>query len=180
MTFTLPHTRLATPEDLDALANLFDAYRQFYGQSTDLTLARAFLAERMHRRESVLLVATATQGRNIPAVGPTPAPARAGGEPQGDLIGFCQLYPTFCSVEAKPIYALYDLFVKPTCRRSGAAKALLLAAECLAASHGKARMDLTTARTNLPAQAAYEALGWVRDEVFFSYSKAVPSAARAP
>ena len=35
------------------------------------------------------------------------------------------------------------------------------------------RLDLTTAKTNLPAQAAYEALGWVRDEVYFTYSKAV-------
>jgi len=34
-------------------------------------------------------------------------------------------------------------------------------------------MDLNTAKTNKPAQAAYEALGWVRDEEFNAYSKAV-------
>ena len=38
---------------------------------------------------------------------------------------------------------------------------------------GKARMDLNTAKTNKPAQAAYEALGWVRDEEFYAYSKSV-------
>jgi ribosomal protein S18 acetylase RimI-like enzyme len=58
-------------------------------------------------------------------------------------------------------------------RRSGAGKVLLQAAEELAAERGKARMDLTTARTNKPAQAAYESLGWVRDELFYAYSKSV-------
>ena len=29
------------------------------------------------------------------------------------LVGFCQLYPTFCSVKAAPTYTLYDLFVSP-------------------------------------------------------------------
>jgi len=51
--------------------------------------------------------------------------------------------------------------------------ALLQAAEKLAAARGKARMDLNTAKTNKPAQAAYEALGWVRDEEFYAYSKSV-------
>ena len=49
--------------------------------------------------------------------------------------------------------------------------ALLQHAALLAAKQGVARMDLTTAKTNLPAQTAYEALGWIRDEVFYAYSK---------
>ncbi len=38
----MPHitTHLATPADLDVLAPLFDAYRQFYAQPADLALAR--------------------------------------------------------------------------------------------------------------------------------------------
>ena len=43
----------------------------------------------------------------------------------------------------------------------------------MALENGKSRMDLSTAKTNGPAQAAYEALGWVRDEVFYTYSKHV-------
>lgn len=35
---------------------------------------------------------------------------------------------------------------------------------------GFARMDLTTARTNLPAQALYESLGWRQDQVFLAYN----------
>lgn len=144
--------RLATLADLDVLAALFDAYRQFYRQAPDRALARSFLHDRLQNNESVILLAE-DEGRQI--------------------IGFCQLYPTFCSVEAKPIYSLYDLFVSPGARRSGAGRALLLAAEALAAERGKARMDLTTAKTNTAAQAAYASLGWVRDEVFYAYSKSI-------
>lgn len=149
-------TRLATLDDLDVVASLFDAYRQFYEQPSDPALARRFIHDRLAHRESVILLAQ---------------------DDAQQVVGFCQLYPSFCSVEAGPIYALYDLFVQPHARRSGAGRRLLLAAEQLAREQGKIRLDLTTARTNAPAQAAYESLGWVRDEVFYAYSKhvAVPS-----
>ena len=147
--------RQASPADVPAIAPLFNAYRQFYEQPSDLALATAFLTERLQKNESVVLLACT---------------------PQQQVVGFCQLYPTFCSVEAKPIYSLYDLFVQPDARRTGAGKTLLLAAEQLAQAQGKARMDLTTAKANLAAQAAYEGMGWVRDEVFFSYSRRVHAA----
>ncbi len=146
------HTRVASLADLDTIAPLFDAYRQFYQQAPDLSLARRFIAQRLQNGESVVLLACNAAGQ---------------------AIGFCQLYPSFCSVEAQPIYTLYDLFVAPAARRSGAGHRLLQAAEQLALAHGKARMDLTTARDNHAAQSVYESLGWVRDDVFFAYSKRV-------
>jgi ribosomal protein S18 acetylase RimI-like enzyme len=145
-------TRLATLDDVDAVATLFDAYRQFYQQAPDLPLAKRFIGARLQNNESVIILAADTSQR---------------------LLGFCQLYPTFCSVEAKPTYVLYDLFVTPSARRSGAGRILLLAAEQLAAQRGMARLDLTTAKTNAAAQAAYASLGWIRDDVFFAYSKSV-------
>ncbi len=145
-------TREAQQGDLAAVARLFDQYRQFYEQAPDAALALQFITERFTHKESVLLVAQ---------------------ESSGNLVGFCQLYPSFCSVEAKPIYVLYDLFVAPIARKTGAGRALMLAAEARARADGKARMDLTTAKDNLRAQALYESLGWVRDEVFFAYNKAV-------
>lgn len=147
-------TRIATLADLDVIASLFDAYRQFYEQESDLALARSFIRDRLKNNESVVLLAT---------------------NDAEQALGFCQLYPTFCSVEAKPIYSLYDLFIRPEERRSGAARMLLLAAEKLAAENGKARMELATAKTNKAAQAAYESLGWIRDDAFYTYSKAVKS-----
>lgn len=144
--------RQARPADLPAVAELFDLYRQFYDQPADRERAQAFLTERMQRCESVILVAD----------------AGADG-----LMGFCQLYPSFCSVEAAPIYVLYDLFVRPGARQAGVGRQLLLAAEARAAADGRVRMDLTTARTNLTAQRLYESLGWVRDEVFLAYNRRV-------
>lgn len=145
-------TRLATLADLDAVAALFDAYRQFYEQPADLGLARRFIEARLQRDESVVIVAcNADQA----------------------IVGICQLYPTFCSVEAKPVYVLYDLYVDASARRSGAGSALLRAAEQLARERGMARMELSTARTNTTAQSVYEALGWVRNDAFFVYGKRI-------
>jgi ribosomal protein S18 acetylase RimI-like enzyme len=142
--------RIATLADLDGVAALFDAYRQFYKQESDLSLARDFIHERMQREQSVILVAVT-------------------GDQQA--IGFCQLYPLYCSITAKPIYSLSDLFVVSSVRRSGAGKALLQAAAKYAAEHRRVKMELITAKDNTTAQAAYESLGWKRDDVFYMYSK---------
>lgn len=148
MNSTAIHT--AIPEDAALIAPLFDAYRQFYEQPADADAALAFITARLERGESVILLAR---------------------RPDGSALGFCQLYPSFCSVLAAPIYVLYDLFVVPDARRLGVGRALLLAAEAYARATGHARMDLTTARNNLRAQALYESLGWVRDEVFLTYAR---------
>lgn len=142
--------REAAFSDLRNLAELFDLYRQFYEQEPDYELAFQFLSSRFKNSESTILIAESDE------LG---------------LVGFCQLYPTFCSVEATPIYSLYDLFVLPDARKLGVGRQLLLAAEVRALADGKARMDLTTAKTNLPAQSLYESLGWQRDEVFYAYNK---------
>ena len=149
--------RLAGPPDLPAVAALFDAYRQFYERPADAALALRFIGDRMRNRESVILVAQAAD-----AAGPT--------------VGFCQLYPSFCSVIAQPILTLYDLYVAPEARQTGAGRALMQAAHDHARQNGFARLDLSTARTNHKAQALYESLDWVRDEVFLYYNKAVPGA----
>ena len=141
--------RKASIEDLNALAILFDCYRQFYEQTPNLTLAKIFIAERINNQESVIFVAENSDEK---------------------LIGFCQIYPSFCSVAAAKTGVLYDLFVDSTARKTGAGRALMLAAHEYAVNNGMARLDLTTAKTNLNAQALYESLGWVRDEVFYTYN----------
>ncbi len=141
-------TRRATPDDLDSLAPLFDAYRRFYAQPGDIALASAYLHARMERGESVILVA----------------------EAEGALLGFCQLYATWCSIAAAPIFVLYDLFVDDGVRRAGVGRTLMLAAQAFAREAGASRLDLSTARGNTRAQALYESLGWQRDEVYLTYS----------
>ena len=145
-------TRIANIHDLELLTALFDAYRQFYQQAPDFPLAKSFIAARLNNQDSVIFVAENSEG---------------------NLIGFCQIYPSFCSVAAAKIGVLYDLFVAPNTRKTGAGRALMLAAHEYAAHNGMARLDLTTAKDNLKAQALYESLGWVRDEVFYAYSKEI-------
>ena len=142
--------RLATIEDLSQLAQLFDTYRQFYEQAPDVALANTFIADRINKLESAIFVAENTEKQ---------------------LIGFCQIYPSFCSVMAAKIGVLYDLFVDSTARKTGAGRALMLAAHDYAAKNDMARLDLSTAKDNFKAQALYESLGWVRDDVFYTYNK---------
>ncbi len=142
--------RLATIEDLSQLAQLFDAYRQFYEQVPDVALANTFIADLINKQESAIFVAENTEKQ---------------------LIGFCQIYPSFCSVMAAKIGVLYDLFVDSTARKTGAGRALMLAAHDYAAKNDMARLDLSTAKDNFKAQALYESLGWVRDDVFYTYNK---------
>ena len=98
----------ATKADVAAIAHLFDAYRQFYQYPPDLALANRYIAERIEKADSLILLAQ---------------------DASAQALGFCQLYPTFCSLEAKPIYALYDLYVAPAARGAGIGNLLLLAAE---------------------------------------------------
>ena len=141
--------RRATISDLEPLAGLFDGYRQFYEQPADLALARDYISQRLERGESVVFVSEAEDG---------------------SLAGFCQLYPTFCSVEASAIFVLYDLFVAPGGRRGGVGRTLMLAAQAYAAEAGASRLDLQTAVDNLAGQALYESVGWERDTEFYNYS----------
>ena len=139
--------RRATTADLNQLAQLFDAYRQFYEQAPDVALANTFIANRINKQESAIFVAENTEKQ---------------------LIGFCQIYPSFCSVMAAKIGVFYDLFVDSTARKTGAGRSLILAAHDYAAKNDMARLDLSTAKNNLKAQALYESLGWVRDEIFYT------------
>ena len=51
--------RQAVLADLDALAPLFDRYRQFQGHASDVAAAHAFLRARFDHGESVVFIASA-------------------------------------------------------------------------------------------------------------------------
>ncbi len=131
------------------LAPLFDAYRQFYREPSDLQLARRFLAERLRQQESVIFLALDDDGSRG--------------------LGFVQLYPSFSSIAAMPTWILHDLYVARSARRQGVARALMEAARRLALGSDADGLSLSTATDNLRAQALYEDLGYVRDRQFFHY-----------
>lgn len=142
-------TGRATAADVDRVAPLFDAYRQFYGLPSDLALCRQYLAERLARDESVVLLAADTDGT---------------------ALGFVQMYPTFSSLRAARVFVLYDLFVDPAARHRGVGRRLMEEAAGEARRRGAVSLVLSTAKTNRPAQRLYESLGWVRDEEFYEYN----------
>ncbi len=90
-------------EELGELVTLFDEYRIFYKQPSDIDAARKFIEQRLHNKESVLLAAREND----------------------NIVGFIQLYPSFSSIAMKPIWILNDLFVKSAFRNRGIAKSLM-------------------------------------------------------
>lgn len=130
--------RRGTLDDLDAIAPLFDLYRSFYQQPSDLALASDFIAQRLQKQESVILLA----------------------ERGGKAVAFTQLFPSFSSVSAGRSWILNDLYVHTDARRNGIARALLQAAADFARADGAIRLELETDPDNRSAQALYRHMGW--------------------
>ncbi|HLX73165.1 MAG TPA: GNAT family N-acetyltransferase [Terriglobales bacterium] len=137
----------ASAADVERIAPLFDAYRQFYKQKPDLAGARAFMGQRLQHDESVIFLALADD----------------------KPVGFVQLYPCFSSTAMKPMWILNDLFVTPDARRQGAARALMERARQWAVETKADSLWLETAVDNHPGQRLYESLGWKRDNDFYRY-----------
>jgi GNAT superfamily N-acetyltransferase len=137
----------ASVEQIGQIAPLFDGYRQFYGQPSNLEAGRRFVLERLSCGESVIFLAL-----------------------DGALgLGFTQLFPSFSSVAMRRLWILNDLFVTPAARRRGVARGLLECAHQFAQETEAKGLVLETAIDN-PAQHLYEALGWQRDRKFYHYS----------
>lgn len=119
---------------LEKIVPLFDAYRQFYEQESDMDAARAFLKARLEKKQSVIFVA----------------------QQDDDYIGFTQLYPTFSSVGLKPAYILNDLYVAQQARSQGVAKQLMAVAFQYAQQQNARYISLETAKDNSVAQALYK------------------------
>jgi len=138
----------ADPSHLDKIASLFDAYRGFYGQPSNLTQSRNFIAERIARDESAIFFVE---------------------DDTGEALGFVQLYPTFSSIDAHRALLLSDLFTTPAARGRGVGTLLMNTARTFALLTGAKGLVLETATDNLGAQRLYESLGYVRDTGYYTY-----------
>ncbi len=139
----------ASAEHLDAVAELFDGYRGFYGQPSNLKQSRAFIAERMAGNESAIFLVQ---------------------DQSGQALGFVQLYPTFSSIDAHRTWLLSDLFTTPAARGRGVGRLLMNTARDFAVETGAKGLVLETATDNFTAQGLYESLGWVRDTGYYTYN----------
>ncbi len=138
--------KLAQIEDLDSLAPLFDAYRVFYKQDSDLELAKHFLSNRLLKSESVIFLA----------------------KDDDRPLGFTQLYKTFSSVSAQHSWILNDLYVREDVRGKGIGEKLLKRAQKFALDDDAKGLALETGSDN-PAQKLYEKLGWEKETEYLHY-----------
>lgn len=128
--------------EADLVTSLFNKYREFYKQPSNLSLAESFIKERLGKNESVIFVAFEVEnGHHIPA-------------------GFTQLYPKYSSMRVSKNWILNDLYVDSNYRKRGIGEALIKAATHFAKSEGATFVQLETAVDNYTAQSLYEAIGF--------------------
>lgn len=137
--------------ELDAVTPLFDAYRQFYEQPSNVDAAREYLRARLTNDEAVVFLATI----------------------EGQPAGFTLLYQTWTSVALQKLWILNDLYVHSDFRKHGVGEALLEQARQFVGQGGDHLLRLRTAHDNITAQRLYERLGWVRDQRFYTYNLSV-------
>jgi len=140
----------ATIEQIDDIAYLFNEYRVFYEQATDLNGAKQFILERFQQRDSVIFLVI--------------------DEEENKAIGFTQLYPSHSSVSMKRIWILNDLYVLESHRKQGVASLLLEEARSYGVLTNAARISLSTAINNETAQKLYEQKGYRQDNEYYHYS----------
>lgn len=88
---------------LDEFSALFNQYRIFYRQPSDLKAATSFIKERITQNESVTFLAVV----------------------DGKAVGFAQLYPLFHYTKLQKQWLLSDLFVDPKFRGQGLSVSLI-------------------------------------------------------
>lgn len=138
----------ATLNELNQVSALFNDYRIFYEQPTDLKSATSFIKARIQNNESVIFYAQ---------------------NAQGEYLGFVQLYPSFSSVSMQRTWILNDLYVAKSARKQGVAKQLMAQAKHHAINTHAKGIALQTAVTNHHAQALYQSLGYKKGSTFDHY-----------
>ena len=140
--------------ETNLVIRLFDKYRVFYKQATDIVLAEHFIQTRLDNNESVIFVAIIEdKGKKEPA-------------------GFTQLYPTYSSVRVVKNWILNDLYVDAGYRKQGIGEKLIKTAMEFARADGAKFVELSTAWDNYTAQRLYETIGFDKQmpgNDFFTY-----------
>ena len=130
--------------------DLFNKYRVFYKQETDIETAKKFIQARLDNNESAIFVAL------------------SGAIP----VGFTQLYPAYSSVRAVKNWILNDLYVEAAYRKQGIGEKLIKTAMDFAKQNDAKFVELSTAVDNYNAQSLYEQIGFQKqppETDFFTY-----------
>jgi len=130
---------------------LFNKYRIFYKQASDIEIARNFIQARLDNNESVIFTALTEDGT---------------------AVGFTQLYPKYSSMRVSKNWILNDLYVEKDYRQQGIGGQLIKTTMNFARQNGATFVELSTAVDNYTAQSLYEQTGFTKqppEADFFTY-----------
>jgi ribosomal protein S18 acetylase RimI-like enzyme len=141
--------RKISKEEYSLIADMFNKYRIFYKQPSDIELAKQYLKERLEHNEAVIFIAFDNETNS--------------------LLGFTLLYARFSSVSAIKNWHIGDLFVENNQRKQGIGKKLLNVALKFATEQKAKFLSLNTALDNYTAQKIYEDFGFQKREFLPDY-----------
>jgi|SRR5215831_3554892 len=135
-----------TRREIDALAEIFDRYRAHYGETSDAARSASWLDEHLSTRRLRVFVA----------------------EDGARYVGFATTIDVPASLRLTHFWQIRDLFVLPTHRRLGVARALLDSVREAASASGALRLVLQTEDDNDPALRLYAESGYALVEGYCS------------
>lgn len=141
--------RKINKDEYELVADMFDKYRVFYKQPSDIELAKQYLKNRLANNEAQIFVAYDNETT--------------------ELLGFTLLYARFSSVSAIKNWHIGDLYVEPNQRKRGTAQKLLQTAIDFATEHKAKFVSLNTAKDNFIAQKVYEDFGFAKRDYLPEY-----------
>lgn len=131
----------ASIEDLAETAELFNLYRIFYRQKSDLEKGKEFLKERLLNNESEIFLIIS----------------------DNKAVGFIQLYKLFHYIKLQKQWLLSDLFVHPDYRGKGLSVALINRGKQWCIETGACGLMLETEKINNVGNSLYPRCGFEYD-----------------
>ncbi|GEM64289.1 N-acetyltransferase [Sphingobacterium faecium NBRC 15299] len=131
----------ATLADLDESATLFNLYRIFYRQESDLEKGKDFLRERFINNESTIFLVLV----------------------DNQAVGFVQLYKLFHYTKLAKQWLLSDLYVHPDYRGQGLSIALIDRSKLWCEETNACGLMLETEKTNDIGNSLYPRCGFEYD-----------------
>ena len=141
--------RKISKEEYLLVADMFNKYRIFYKQPSDIELAKQYLKDRLANNEAQVFVAYDNE--------------------TSELLGFTLLYAKFSSVSVIKNWHIGDLYVEPNQRKQGIGQKLLQTAIDFATEQNAKFVSLNTAKDNFTAQKVYEDFGFAQQDYLPEY-----------
>ncbi|WP_395627617.1 GNAT family N-acetyltransferase [Daejeonella sp.] len=136
-------------DEYGLVADMFNKYRVFYKQASDLELAKEYLRERLSNNEAQVFLAYDSIA--------------------SEVLGFTLLYARFSSVSTIKNWHIGDLYVEPNQRKRGIGQKLLQTAVDFATEEKAKFVSLNTAKDNFTAQKVYEDFGFDKRDYLPEY-----------